>query len=130
MPNRFPIRNASNFSSLTITLAGTIRLKPKAEAAEAAAATTTTTTATLSTTIRSCCPLEALSCRGGQSARRRRLRLCVSVCVCRNALSSGQSKALTVEQLLMKQSFKARVLCRQGQHEVAESNAAAEEQCC
>lgn len=80
-PNRFPIRNASNLSSLTITLAGTIRLKTKAEAAEAAAAATTTT-ATLSTTIRSCCPLEALSCRGGQSARRRRLRLCVSVCVC------------------------------------------------
>lgn len=81
MPNRFPIRNASNFSSLTITLAGTIRLKTKAEPAEAAAATTTTTaTATLSTTIRSCCPLEALSCRGGQSARRR--RLCLSVCVC------------------------------------------------
>lgn len=88
-PNRFPIRNASNFSSLTITLAGTIRLKTKAEAAEVAAATTTT--ATLSTTIRSCCPLEALSCRGGQSARRRRLCLCV----CGNALSSGQSKALT-----------------------------------
>lgn len=128
MPNRFPIRNASNLSSLTITLAGTIRLKTKAEPAEAAAATTTTTTATLSTTIRSCCPLEALSCRGGQSARRQRLCLCV--CVCGNALSSGQSKALTVEQLLMKQSFKARVLCRQGQHEVAESSAAAEEQCC